>query len=118
VKAELEELEREGWEALSGPGAAPFYSELMADDGLMVFPDIVMDKGESLRAIADAAPWVSFDLSKLKVIEATNNSGVVVYHATAQRAGEPPYEADMASHYARRDGRWRLVLHQQSPTRS
>ena len=37
VKAELEDLERRAWEALSGAGGAAFYETVMADDGVMVF---------------------------------------------------------------------------------
>nr|MBA2632030.1 DUF4440 domain-containing protein [Chloroflexota bacterium] len=40
---ELEALEREGWAALTGPDGAAFYAEVMADDGLMVFPGMVLD---------------------------------------------------------------------------
>ena len=48
---ELEELERRGWDALCGPDGAAFYEELMADEGLMVFPGLVLDKPQTLRAI-------------------------------------------------------------------
>ena len=114
--SELEVLEREGWEALSSPDGAAFYGELMADDGLMVFPGFVLNKGESLQAISGAPPWLSFELRDVRVIEPTPDSGIVTYHATAQRDGGPPYHALMTSVYARRDGRWRLLLHQQTPT--
>ena len=38
--SELEALEREGWEALSGPNGAAFYDELMADDGLALMTSV------------------------------------------------------------------------------
>ena len=112
---ELEGLERRGWEALSGPDGAAFYADLMADDGVMVFPGMVLDRHRTLRAIAAEPPWSEFDLSDLRVIEAGPDSGVVVYRANARRAGEAPYHALMSTAYVRRDGRWRLVLHQQTP---
>ena len=114
--SELEELEREGWEALSGSNGAAFYDELMADDGLMVFPGFVLDKRRSLEAISGAQPWTSFELSDLRVIEAGPDSAIVTYHSAAQRQDAAPYLALMTSVYARRDGRWRLLLHQQTPT--
>jgi hypothetical protein len=49
------------------------------------------------------------------VIEATPDSAIVTYQATAQRTGEPEYRALMSSAYARRQGRWQLILHQQTP---
>ena len=114
VAAELEDLERRGWKALAGHDGAAFYDALMADDGVMVFPGVVMDRSESLRAIAAATPWESFELSDIRVIEASADAGIVTYRAVAQRPGEHPYRALMSSAYARR-GRWQLVLHQQTP---
>jgi uncharacterized protein (TIGR02246 family) len=98
-----------------GRTGAAFYDDVMADDGLMVFPGIVLDKAASLRAIARAASWASWELRDVRVIEALPDAGIVTYDATATRAGEHPYRAPMASVYARRDGRWRLVLHQETP---
>jgi uncharacterized protein (TIGR02246 family) len=118
VTAAIESLERAGWDALSGTDGAAFYADLMADDGLMVFPGMVMDKAESLRAIAGASPWLTFELRDLRVIEATPDTAVVTYRATAQRSGEKTYQALMTTVYARRDEQWRMVLHQQTPTPS
>jgi uncharacterized protein (TIGR02246 family) len=115
VTGELEALERRGWVALSGSDGAEFYDGLMADDGLMVFPGLVLDKASTIRAIEAAGPWSSFELSDLRVVEATPDSAVVAYRATAERPGEA-YHALMTSVYARREGQWRLVLHQQTPT--
>lgn len=112
---ELEALERRGWEALSGADGAAYYANVMADDGLMVFPGILLDRAQSLRAIAGAPPWASFDLEDVRIVEAGPDGAIVTYRATAQREGEAPYRAWMSSVYARRGGSWRLVLHQQSP---
>lgn len=115
MTAELDALERRGWEALSSPDGAAFYDDLMADDGVMVFPGLVLDKSATIRAIAGERPWASHELADVRVIEATPDSGMVTYRATSQRKGEDPYRALMTTVYARRDGRWRLILHQQTP---
>ena len=115
MATELEDLERRGWEALSGPDGAEFYADVMADDGVMVFPGMVLDKEQTLRAIADAGPWLGFELSDVRVIEAAPNTAFIVYAATAQRSTDAAYRAVMTSGYVRRDGRWLLILHQQSP---
>ncbi len=112
---ELEALEREGWAALTGPDGAAFYAEVMADDGLMVFPGMVLDKTATITAIAGAPPWQSFELDDVRQIMAASDSGIVTYRAKARRAGEDEYVALMSSVYVRREGRWRLLLHQQSP---
>ena len=111
---EIEALERRGWEALSGPEGAAFYDDLMADDGLMIFSGLVLDKAGTLRAIDGAPPWASFTLGDVQVIDA-GDAAVIAYHATSRRNGEAEYGARMSSVYARIDGRWRLLLHQQSP---
>ena len=111
---EVEALERRGWEALSGPDGARFYADVMADDGLMVFPGMVLDKERTIRAIASERPWSTFELSDVRIIEATPDCAIVAYAASAQR-GDDRYRAWMSSTYARRDGRWVLILHQQSP---
>ncbi len=111
---ELEALERAGWDALSGTGGAEFYEEHMADDGLMLFPGMVMDKAAALDAIRGAEPWSSYELEDVRVIAIGDAAGIVTYGASAERA-KRPYSAVMSSVYARRGGSWRLVLHQQSP---
>jgi len=115
VTGELEALERRGWEALASPDGAAFYEDVMADDGLMVFPGLVLDKRQTIRAMAAERPWTSFDLSDIRVITATSDSAVVTYRAKAIRAGSGPYDAFMTTVYARRDRRWRVVFHQQTP---
>ena len=112
----LADLEREGWLALSGPDGALFYDDLMADDGLMVFPGSVLDKAASIEAIRGAAPWATFELADTRVVLPTPDTAIVAYRATAARAAAAPYRALMTSVYACRDGRWRLVLHQQTPS--
>ena len=113
---ELEALERAGWEALSGAEGATFYEDVMADDGLMVFPwGMLLDKRETLDALRREVPWSEFELADVRVVHATADAGLVTYRANARRDGQEPYRALMTTAYARRDGRWRLVLHQQTP---
>lgn len=111
---EIEALERRGWDALSGPNGVAFYEDVMAEDGLMVFPGLVMDKRAALDAIGGASPWSSFELRDVRST-ADNSVGLVTYRAKGQRSDAPPYEAVMSSVYVRRGAEWKLLLHQQSP---
>ena len=111
---EVEELERRGWEALSGPGGAAFYDRLMADNGLMVFPAMTLDKAATIRAIAGERPWSTFRLDDVRVVD-VGDSALITYHAASRREGQSEYRARMSSVYVRRGGEWRLLLHQQSP---
>jgi Domain of unknown function (DUF4440) len=112
--AELESLERQGWEALAGPDGAAFYEDAMADDGLMVFPGMVMTKTEAVAAIRAAPPWRRFELTDVRTV-VDGDAGLVVYTANAERDPGTTYTATMTSTYVRRGGRWLLLLHQQSP---
>ena len=114
LASELEKLERQGWEALSGPNGAVFYEEVMADDGLMVFPGLVMDKRSSLDVMGKVGPWLIYQLSDVRIATA-DDVGLVTYRAVGQRAEQPLYEAVMSTVYVRRGARWQLLLHQQSP---
>jgi uncharacterized protein (TIGR02246 family) len=111
---EVEELERSGWAALSGPNGAAFYEELMADDGLMIFPGLILDKQGAVRAITGERPWSRHALDDVRVV-GDQHTAAIAYHAVAQRTGGAEYRARMTSVYVRRGDRWRLLLHQQSP---
>jgi hypothetical protein len=113
---ELLELERRGWEALSGPDGAAFYDDLLCDDALMVFPMGIFDRATSLSAIRAAEPWQAFQLADVRIGHPAPDVGLVAYRATATRGGGSDYEAWMTSVYVRdSEGNWRLALHQQSP---
>jgi hypothetical protein len=114
LAVELEDLERRGWEALSGRDGAQFYGEVMADEGRMVFPGAAMDKATALTAIRATQPWSTFELTDVHVALIGKDAGLVTYSARAERAGRA-YEATMSSVYVRFEGSWRLLLHQQSP---
>ena len=117
--AELEQLlvqlEREGWEALSCGRGGEYYREHLADNALMAFPFGVMSRDAAIEAIESAPPWATFEIEDPQVVALTDDSAVVVYRATAQRAGQEPYSAVISSTFVRRDGAWKLAFHQQTP---
>ncbi len=112
---ELVELEREGWEALTSARGGEYYREHLADDALMAFPFGVMTRDAAIEAMESAPPWSTFEIEDPQVVALTEDSGVVVYRATAQRAGQEPYSAVISSTFVRRDGAWKLAFHQQTP---
>lgn len=116
--ADLLALERSGWDALStsGDAAARFYDENLDTEVLMLLPGgIVLDDREEVVESMRGAPWSAFELSDERVLELSDESAVVAYRATAQRDGGDPYTALFNSTYVRKDGRWLLVVHQQTP---
>jgi uncharacterized protein (TIGR02246 family) len=114
VVHEVGALERSGWAALSGPNAAAFYDDLMTDDPLMVFSGLNLDKPAAVRAMAAERPWSRHAFDDVRIV-GDERTAVIAYHAVAQRTGRAEYRARMSTVYVRREGRWRLLLHQQSP---
>ena len=111
----LIDVEREGWEALSSGRGGAYYREHLADNALMAFPFGVMTRDEAIAAMESAPPWASFELKDPRVVELTEDSGVVVYAVEARREGQEPYSAVVSSTFVRRDGVWKLAFHQQTP---
>jgi hypothetical protein len=115
---DLIELEEQGWQALSSAGEASkkFYSAVLRDDAIMLFPSgmLIHGKEKILESLA-AQPCKSFQIQELQAISLSNNAGVLVYRVTAQREGSEPYVALISSTYVLSDGTWKLVLHQQTP---
>ena len=115
---DLVELEREGWQALSASQAEAraFYGRVLADETLMVFPGgmLLSGKDEILAAIG-AQPWDSFSMEGTQVLPLGDEAGAVVCRVGAQREGSELYVALISSVYVRRDGAWKLILHQQTP---
>ena len=111
----LVDLEREGWEALSSGRGGEYYREHLADNALMAFSFGVMTRDEAIAAMESAPPWASFELKDPRVVELTEDSGVVVYAVEARREGQEPYAAVVSSTFVRHDGAWKLAFHQQTP---
>jgi hypothetical protein len=113
---ELLQLEHDAWNALSTNGAAAhFYERVLADEVLMLLPgDMVIDDRQAVIESMNGAPWDSFQLADERVLQLTDDAAVVSYRASATRQGTD-YTALFNSTYVRRNGEWKLALHQQTP---
>ncbi len=114
---ELIDLESEGWHALSagGAAAAEFYGRVLDDTVVMLLPGgMRLDDRDAILESMSGAPWTSFALEDPQVLALGADSAVVAYGVVAVRDGAE-YSALVSSAYARRDGGWRLVFHQQTP---
>lgn len=115
---ELLELEEESWKALASPEegtAQRFYTALLDDDAVMAFPGGMLVSGKAnILGSFSAQPWKSFQFKEQRVLRLSEDVGIVVYKVTAHREGNDPYTALISSAYARHDGQWKLVLHQQT----
>ncbi len=88
----------------------------MTEDAVMVLANgSVLDRPAVISALGQAPPWTSFTLSDERVISAGPDTAALVYVGTAERDGaDEPFAGAMSSVYHRVDGRWRLVLYQQT----
>lgn len=115
---DLIELEEQGWQALSGTAEASrsFYGRVLRDDATMLFPGGMLIEGKNaiLESLA-TQPWEAYDIEAPRVIPLSRHAATLIYRVTAQRQDQPAYVALVSSTYARGDGEWKLVVHQQTP---
>nr|WP_297429562.1 DUF4440 domain-containing protein [uncultured Actinotalea sp.] len=114
------DVEVRGWEALStgAAEATAFYREVLDDDVVMLLPGgLVLRGADAVLPALGTDPWQGFAIADPEVRSPAPDVALLTYAVAAHRGG-PRYEALVTSVYARRDGRWRLVLHQQTPDRS
>jgi hypothetical protein len=117
VEAELLDLEESGWQALStgGEAARAFYDQVLDRTPTMLLPGgITMTDRETALTSMTGQPWSSYEMGESRILQPAVDVGVVAYDVVAERDGVT-YAALVSSHYVRRDGKWRLFFHQQTP---
>ena len=110
VESLLGKREREFW-----TGTADFYRNL-ADNVLMVFPGMTLDRDRTIQSIADAPRWTAVTFDKQQCLPLSDAAIALHYHALAVRDGDSlPYSALITSVYVRGGADWLLAIHQQTP---
>jgi hypothetical protein len=113
IETDLREQEERFWGAA---GDAGFWDEHFADDGVVALAMGLMDKRTVVEAQDAAAPWATYALDDVRVVELDDQVVSISYRVTARRAGDDSdYVAVVTSVYVRRDGDWVLAVHQQTP---
>ena len=97
-----------------GAGSADAYRRHLAEEALFVLPHGVLDREACVAAMEQSPGWDELEISDARSLRVAEDGAVLTY-AWRSRRGETTYTALMSSVYARRDGAWRLVLHQQTP---
>ncbi|MEZ4503731.1 MAG: nuclear transport factor 2 family protein [Dehalococcoidia bacterium] len=110
---DLLELERGFWNATRDPD---YYREHMAEDGLAVFGMGVLTKDEAIASTVapGGEDWSDIELREPRLLRLDDDHAALIYEGRARR-GDTPYVAYTSTVYARREGAWQLLLHQQSP---
>lgn len=110
---ELIKIEEGFWRAA---GDRDRYERHLAAGAIHIFPGWgIADRDAVLEGVAEADPWLRFEIADPQVISLCDGGAALVYEALAERAGESPYRAAITSVYRRRGGMWELTLHQQTP---
>jgi hypothetical protein len=110
---ELRVVEERLWRAAGDRDA---YAADVAPTAVHVFPGWgAVGLPDVLVAVEQSQPWRSFSLDDVEAIQLGADAAALVYRTRAERVGAEPYRAAITSVYVRRDGAWRLALHQQTP---
>jgi hypothetical protein len=112
IRDELVALEERFW--LEGGGSPDFWRSHFADDGVVALPFGIMDKDQTVEAMARGKPWERIDMDDLRVVPLTETSVLMASTATAARVDDEDYRAVIGSVYVQRDDSWLLLFHQQS----
>jgi ketosteroid isomerase-like protein len=96
-------------------GDGDAYRELLTDDAVVVVPGQVLDKEACAAAIDASGGWDEVALDDARLVHVDDDAAFVTYRFTGRRGESARYAALMTSLYTRRDGAWRLALHQQTP---
>jgi hypothetical protein len=109
TQEELLAIERELGD---GPGDA--YRRHLTEDAVVIVPGAVLDREQCAAAIDASGGWHESEISDARTIEITPESAVLTYRWRSRR-GDMTYAAVMSTVYVRRDGGWKVLLHQQTP---
>jgi hypothetical protein len=110
LNAHVWKLEKDFW-----LGGADVYRRSVAEDGLMVFPGMVLTKSQTIDAIVNGPRWRSVSFTDQRIVQLTRDVIVVNYRASGLRDRGSTYSALVSTVYVARDGEWKVALHQQSP---
>jgi DNA-binding IclR family transcriptional regulator len=112
----LLERERAGWDSLCAGAGGTFYGDVMLPNALMVLANgMVMDRDAVVAALSQSPPWRDYTLDAVRLVTVDDDNAILVYTATARRAGtEPAFVGAMASAYHRAGGQWKLALYTQT----
>ena len=100
-------------EALAG-GDGDTYRERLAEEAVVIVPGAVLDRESTIAAMDESAGWDSFSIEDARALALGDGAGLLTYTFNGQR-GNQTYRAVLSSVYVRRDGDWKMALHQQTP---
>jgi hypothetical protein len=116
LQDQLLRTERELW-----TNNAVLYRDALVPEALLVFPETgVITRDTAVEAIrqenVEGRRWAEVNMHEVRTLPLSDAAVLLTYRVTARWEGEQaPILALASSAYVRRDGRWKLAFHQQTP---
>jgi hypothetical protein len=116
LQEHLLRTERELW-----TNNALLYQDTLVPEALLVFPETgVITRDVAVEAIrqenAEGRRWAEVHMQQVRTLSLSDDAVLLTYRVAARWQHEQaPIEALASSAYVRRDGRWKLAFHQQTP---
>jgi hypothetical protein len=113
VEQELLALERQFW-----TGGSKFYQENVDESCLIVFNrDMagVMSNKDIAATVKNGNRRKDLEIKLKGLVTPSEDTTILSYEARATRESGGRYAALVSTGYAKRDGRWKMVFHQQTP---
>lgn len=99
-------------------GTGDDYRARLTDDAVVLLPGLgALDREACAAAVDQSAgmpPWGEIAMTDARLIPLGDDAAAIAYRFDSDRGGTR-YVALMSSVYVRRDGEWKLALHQQTP---
>jgi hypothetical protein len=115
LKHSLVAIERKLWK-----NDAALYHDNLHDDALLLFPETgPISRDTAVDAIrqenAEGRHWAEVEFSDERLIELSDDVAVLIYRSKSRWADDTKFiHALCSSTYVRRNGVWKLALHQQA----
>jgi hypothetical protein len=114
IEEQLLVLEEQFWK-----GGAQFYEQHLADDCLMVFQEPVgmLARDAAIETISAGPRWKDVAFEDVRIVPLADSAVTLAYRASARRNDDgSQYSAYASSAYVKRNGSWKLAVHQQTPS--
>ncbi|WP_433654451.1 hypothetical protein ACQPW1_27415 [Nocardia sp. CA-128927] len=113
------EIEFQQWRALSAGKGAEFYDSVLVDDAVLAVPSphATLSRQITLNAVAGAPPIETYQILEFHERALGPDAHIVFYEMYQKRVGLDGIYAAISTVYTRRNNRWLMQYHQQTPLR-
>lgn len=94
---------------------AEYYNKHISDAAMFVFPGMRLNKEDGVNAADQAPRWDELELTNEKLIEISEKTAVLTYHAKGTREGREPYSGNITTMYQLEGGEPKMIFHQHTP---